>query len=89
MKALRLVIKGKVQGVFFRKYTRDKAKALGLKGFVRNCDDGTVEVVAEGDEVPLHEFLHWCYQGSPRAEVETINTEEIDYSGFKLFEIKR
>ena len=62
-KRAHLIIYGKVQGVFFRASTKDKAIELGLKGFVRNQPDGTVEVIAEGSEKQLQELVAWCHEG--------------------------
>jgi len=66
---LELCISGVVQGVAFRYYTRDEAARLGLKGFVRNLRDGSVEVVAEGPEEALDELATWCDHGPPSARV--------------------
>lgn len=69
MKRLRLQIWGRVQGVFFRAHTQKEATRLGLIGWVRNCPDGTVELVAEGDEKNLTRLLDWCRVGPPKAKV--------------------
>lgn len=65
-------ISGRVQGVFFRAYTRDKAGELGLSGWVRNLRDGRVEAVFEGDKDRVEEMIKWCHQGSPYARVENV-----------------
>lgn len=65
-------VHGRVQGVSFRYHTREKARALGLTGWVMNREDGTVQVVAEGTEKPLHELEQWLYHGSPDAQVEEV-----------------
>lgn len=74
-KRVRLIIQGKVQGVFFRASTKDKAKELGLKGFVRNSPDGTVEVIAEGDINQLRKFVDWCHIGPDLSRVDSVQSE--------------
>ncbi|MBI4992802.1 MAG: acylphosphatase [Candidatus Magasanikbacteria bacterium] len=68
MKHLHLKIFGEVQGVNFRWYARKEARRLGLSGWVKNMSDGTVEMVVEGEENKLKEFLNWCKVG-PRGAV--------------------
>lgn len=72
MHQLHLKIFGRVQGVCFRSYTQRKAIQLGLTGWVKNCDDRTVEILAEGEENILKEFLAWCHEGSPGSSVNKI-----------------
>ena len=66
---VRLKIEGRVQGVFFRAATLEQAGRLGLKGWVRNCPDGSVEVVAEGERKKIEELVSWCHHGPPGAHV--------------------
>lgn len=68
---VRLKISGRVQGVCFRHYCREQAEQLGMKGVVRNNDDGSVEVVAEGEEESIKSFIAWCRHGPPAARVRT------------------
>lgn len=82
-------VSGKVQGVFFRASAREKARALGINGFVRNERDGNVFIEAEGEEDQLGEFLSWCRQGPPRARVESCEIREIESRKFSDFEIDR
>ena len=89
MKAIHLVIHGRVQGVFFRKYTFDKANDLGLKGMVRNLPNGDVEIIAEGREEVLKEFVEWCYKGSPASKVESVSVEDVLFSGYEAFTVGR
>jgi acylphosphatase len=65
-------VHGKVQGVYFRKYTHQKALALGLNGWVRNRIDGTVEVLAQGSISDLKVFQEWLQKGSPQSKVVRI-----------------
>ena len=69
IKRVHIIVKGRVQGVGFRYFVRIKAKILGLKGYVRNCEDGTVEVVAEGDEDNIKKLIEFCKVGPPLATV--------------------
>ncbi len=77
-KRLHCVIKGRVQGVCFRMYTCEEAGRLGLTGWVRNCRDGSVELVAEGEESFLKELAEWCGHGPSYAGVTSVRSE---YSG--------
>jgi acylphosphatase len=87
-KRLHLRITGLVQGVFFRAYTRDEARRLGLSGWVRNLADGSVEVIAEGEERALGELATWCLKGSPGSRVENVEpsweTATHEFSGFSI-----
>lgn len=85
-----LRIKGRVQGVFFRESARREAERLGLKGFVRNLDDGSVEAVAEGPRGALEQFISWCHRGPPAARVDEIRaTEEPATHEFHAFSVER
>jgi acylphosphatase len=66
-------VHGRVQGVGFRQYTSERATSLGLNGFVRNQWDGTVEVVAEGEEKDINELLAWLKTGPPLARVSRVD----------------
>lgn len=71
-KSIRAIVFGRVQGVYFRYYTRLEARRLHLTGWVANRVDGTVEVVAEGSENALEQFITFLHQGSPEAEVDGV-----------------
>lgn len=88
-KCLCVHISGKVQGVFFRAATKNKADALGIAGVVMNLADGRVYAEAEGEDALLAAFVDWCRQGPPRARVDTVEIREIDLKGFAGFEILR
>jgi acylphosphatase len=82
-------IEGFVQGVFFRSYTRDRAMSWGLKGWVRNCPDGRVEAVFEGDEQAVERIIRWCHRGPSEAEVKHVHVEREEYTGeFDTFSIR-
>lgn len=72
MKHLDIRIHGRVQGIFFRHSASELANYLGLKGFVRNEDDGSLYIEVEGEEKNLHKFLEWSRHGPPLAAVEKI-----------------
>ncbi|RUO29305.1 acylphosphatase [Aliidiomarina sedimenti] len=76
-----LQIKGTVQGVFYRKSSAQKAQELDLRGYVRNCEDGSVELVAEGDTSQLQALLDWCWQGPANARVTAIDVDRQDATG--------
>lgn len=69
MGAVRVVIHGRVQGVWFRGWTVDQARARGLDGWVRNCHDGTVEALFAGDDTAIEEMVAACRVGPPAARV--------------------
>ncbi|HLJ66677.1 MAG TPA: acylphosphatase [Chloroflexota bacterium] len=71
----RVTIRGRVQGVSFRYYARQRATALGLSGWVRNRPDGTVEAVVEGDDEAVRRFLSWARSGPSLAEVTGVDLE--------------
>ena len=84
-----LVIHGRVQGVFFRFETQKMAKKLGLTGWVKNNDLGTVECLAEGDKINLEKLAEWCKSGPDSALVEKVEIKWLPYvGGFEGFEIK-
>jgi acylphosphatase len=72
-----IVVKGKVQGVFFRKHTQQKAEELNITGWVRNTNNGDVEILAQGAEDAVAQFIQWCKDGSPKAEVSKV---EVDHA---------
>lgn len=71
---LKIIVRGRVQGVFYRANAAEKANEFGLVGTVRNTEDGAVEIVAQGGTEALTHFVHWCRQGPPRAKVEKVET---------------
>jgi acylphosphatase len=87
---VRVVVHGFVQGVFFRDSTRRKANSLGITGWVRNRSDGAVEILAEGTEEAMANFLAWCRKGPPSAEVSRVEEERQAWRGeFDAFDIVR
>ncbi len=76
MKAVRAVVKGRVQGVGFRYWTKKEAYFLGLHGYVKNLDDGSVEAFLEGDEDAVKEMLEALHQGPDLSNVTEVTTQE-------------
>jgi acylphosphatase len=76
-----VLISGRVQGVFYRAYTRDQAQARGLTGWVRNLPDGRVAAVFEGRRDLIDSMLAWCRKGPPYAAVDEVAVEWLPYDG--------
>lgn len=90
MKTIRLTIKGKVQGVFYRATAKDFADDLGIKGWIKNLPDRNVEIRATGySEELLQKFIDFCKQGPPRARVDEVIVEELELQEFNDFRIIR
>lgn len=83
-----LTITGKVQGVYFRASTQQKARQLGICGFVQNMEDGSVYVEAEGEEPVLREFVDWCRLGPTGARVQEVQVDYHEPHGFQSFQIR-
>jgi DNA ligase D-like protein (predicted 3'-phosphoesterase) len=88
MIAIRAVVRGRVQGVFFRDTTVKVARRLGVFGWVRNADDGTVAVHAEGEEDAVEELAQFLRQGPPAATVEDVEIEEVKVEGHEQFAVR-
>ncbi|MBA3648592.1 MAG: acylphosphatase [Chitinophagales bacterium] len=82
-------VHGKVQGVFFRASARSQAEELGIKGTVKNEQDGSVFIEAEGDSESLRIFLEWCHKGPDRARVDKVEAEEGPLQNFSEFKVTR
>ena len=74
-KRLHIVVSGRVQGVWYRASTREKARALGLRGTVWNRADGRVEIIGEGEEIALRRLLEWAAEGPPAARVSGLESD--------------
>ncbi len=89
-KAARIIIQGTVQGVFFRQFIKGEADKLGLRGFIRNLDDGDVELIVEGDAERIDRMAGICRKGPSHAMIKKVIVEERNWSGdFKEFKILR
>ena len=84
----RVVVHGRVQGVFFRDTARRKAADRGVSGWVRNTPEGTVEAVFEGDGEAVACLVGYAEDGPPEAEVERVETFEEDPEGLEGFEVR-
>ena len=85
----RVVVRGRVQGVFFRDSTKREADAKGVRGWVRNREDGAVEAVFEGSEEAVDALIRWCREGPARANVEDMDVSlGEDPDGFSGFEVR-
>ncbi len=85
-----LKITGRVQGVFYRQSTMETASGLGLTGWVRNCPDGSVEAIFEGNKQAVDLAIEWCREGPPAAKVIDIKIAWTDATGdFETFDVRR
>ncbi len=88
MKAVQIIVRGKVQGVGFRYYTQKKALEFDVKGFVKNQPDGSVYIEAEGKSIDLETFVDWCRKGPMWSKVREFTISDIPVSGLTIFEIR-
>ena len=89
MKRVRAIVSGRVQGVWYRAYTAEKARQLGVSGYVRNLADGTVEIAAVGDAGAVDAPLGWAHEGSPMAQVADVASEPLaSEESFEGFEVR-
>jgi len=77
----RVIIEGRVQGVFFRHHTEETALRLGVKGLVKNRRDGSVEAIFEGDQERVDQIIQWCHRGPSEAGVKNVRVTWEDYAG--------
>jgi acylphosphatase len=88
-KAIHAIVKGRVQGVYYRASTRNKAKSLELTGWVKNLPNGDVEFLAIGEEDMLDELIKWAWDGPDYAQVTEVITETLEYiPDFKDFSVR-
>ncbi len=86
---VRLIVRGRVQGVFFRASTCEQARRYQVCGWIRNLVDGGVEIVAEGDRRSVQELIAWCHQGPAGARVTQVKvTEEPHAAEFRTFDVR-
>tara|TARA_Y100000310_G_C20268517_1_gene616897 strand:+ start:338 stop:613 length:276 start_codon:yes stop_codon:yes gene_type:complete len=86
-KAVRLYIKGTVQGVFFRAFIKENAERLNVKGFVRNLEDGRVEVFAEGNSEDVNKMMELCNKGPKHSQIRNVEAKSEKHQGFNNFKI--
>lgn len=88
MTAARYLVSGRVQGVYFRASTRERALALGIVGYARNLADGRVEVIAEGAAAALAQLEHWLHEGPPAARVDRVERIALPAQGHRGFDTR-
>jgi acylphosphatase len=86
--ARRVVVHGRVQGVFFRETTRHRAYRAGVAGWVRNNDDGSVEAWFEGDPDDVDVMVHFAGIGPSGAYVDRVDVDEVEPEGLRGFEVR-
>lgn len=84
----RVTVRGRVQGVFFRDSARERARAHGVAGWVRNCQDGAVEAVVEGPPDAVESVVRFFRTGPPRARVEDVEVQNEQPEGLAEFEVR-
>jgi acylphosphatase len=89
MPTVHILVKGKVQGVFYRASAREVAENLKLTGWVKNTEEGNVEMVATGTKDHIKQFVDWCRQGPPKAVVTDIVVSVKDDEVFTHFKVIR
>jgi acylphosphatase len=86
--ARRVRVTGRVQGVFFRAWTQSQARELGVRGWVRNCPDGSVEAHLEGDDAAVKALIQRLSEGPPSAQVDDVDVKETVSDGASRFEVR-
>lgn len=81
-------VSGRVQGVFFRQQTLNRAQSAGVAGWVRNAEDGRVEAAFEGDAAGVESLVEWCHRGPARAHVTEVEVLWEEPKGERLFRVR-
>ena len=89
MPTVHLIVKGRVQGVFFRATAKDVADEIGVRGWVRNTEEGDVEIVASGSDEQLQKFMDWCKLGPRKAIVTDVVSTRMPDEDFNNFKVVR
>ncbi len=88
MRRVKVLVSGRVQGVYFRLFTQNKAKHFAVRGSVRNLPDGRVEIIAEAEHVTIEKFIKWCHKGPVTARVDHVEIIELQadeiLTGFEI-----
>ena len=84
---LRCIVNGKVQGVFYRSSTQARARTSKVTGWVRNCDDGSVELLACGDQENVNDLCEWLWEGPGHANVTAVQCYNEPYSEYDDFSV--
>jgi acylphosphatase len=86
--ARHITVTGRVQGVFFRVWTKQQAEGLGVRGWVRNCPDGRVDAHIEGEEAAVERLIERLYRGPPSARIEDVHLWNVELFGYDDFEVR-
>lgn len=86
-KSVRLYLNGSVQGVFFRELIKQNAEKLNVKGFVRNLEDGRVEIFLEGNPDEVNAMIEICKKGPKHAQIRSVEIKEEKFQGFREFKV--
>ncbi len=86
-KSVRLYINGTVQGVFFRAFVKENAERYNVKGFVRNLEDGKIEVFLEGDATNVNIIIELCKKGPKHAQIRNVEIKPERFQDFKVFKV--
>lgn len=89
MSTVHLLIKGKVQGVYYRATAKDVAETLDLSGWIKNTPGGDVEAISSGSEMAVQQFIEWCKRGPDNAIVSSVTTTTLSEKTFEGFRIVR
>jgi acylphosphatase len=89
MKTLRIYISGTVQGQLYRKYLEEEGNKIGVRGFIRQMEDGRIEILAEGVDEKVNDMLELIKQGTKHAQIRKIEVQTINHQGFIGFKILR
>lgn len=88
LRRVKITVSGRVQGVYFRLFTQNKAKHFSIKGSVKNLADGRVEIIAEAENMTIEKFIKWCHKGPVTARVDKVEVEELVHDeAFTTFDI--
>ena len=85
---LHCLVSGRVQGVFYRRATKKQADAMDVKGWVKNCPNGTVEVLLCGEESNVYKVRDWLWQGPFGARVDSVQETPVNYENLNNFEVR-
>jgi len=86
-KSVRLYVEGTVQGVFFREFVKENAEKHNVKGFVRNLEDGRVEVFLEGNPEDVNKMIELCKKGQKHSIIRNVEIKEEKFQDFKTFKV--
>ena len=86
-KSVRLYITGTVQGVFFRNFIKENAERYNVKGFVRNLEDGRIEIFLEGDVNEVNKMIELCKKGPKHSQIKYVEIKPEKFQDFRMFKI--